>query len=222
MSAPVPAPVRPTANATNMKVPDMSMNILVSGATGKTGRQIVQILLDQGHRPTALVRDSSDTGALPEGVALRHGDLTDLQPGVCDGMDAVIFAAGSGGYTGPEMTDKVDRDGAKRLIDLAQAAGVTRFVMLSSVGADQTDPVGKMANYLDAKHAADTHLEASGLTFAILRPVALTDDGRGRTVILGTAVDKSATASRADVAYLLAEAATTGRFDGIAQDMQSA
>lgn len=54
------------------------------------------------------------------------------------------------------------------------------------------------------------------------RPVALTNDGRGGNVILGKNVDKSAKASRADVAYVLAEAATTGRYDGMAQDMQSA
>lgn len=200
----------------------MSMNILVAGATGKTGQHIVQELVDEGHKPTALVRESSDISAFPKGVELRRGDLTNLQNGVCDGMDAVIFAAGSGGSTGPEMTRKVDRDGAKRLIDLAKDAGVTRFVMLSSVGADQSDPKGDLAHYLEAKHAADEHLKASGVTYAILRPVALTDDGRSADVILGSDVDKSAKASRADVAHVLAEAATTGRLDGTAQDMQSA
>lgn len=200
----------------------MSMTILVAGATGKTGLLLVQELLDQGHKPTALVRESSDTSTLPHGVELRRGDLTDLHDGACDGMDAVIFAAGSGGSTGAEMTDKVDRDGAKRLIDLARKAGMTRFVMLSSIGADQSDPTGALAPYLRAKHAADEHLIASGLAYAILRPVALTNDGRSANVILGDNVDKSATASRADVAHVLAEAATTGRFDGIAQDMQSA
>jgi len=198
------------------------MNILVAGATGKTGLHLVQELIDRGHKPTALVRESSDTSALPQGADLRPGDLTDLHDGVCDGMDAVIFAAGSGGSTGPEMTDKVDRDGAKRLIDLARDAGVKRFVMLSSVGANQSDPTGELAHYLKAKHEADEHLMASGMTYAILRPVALTNDGRGADVILGENVDKSATASRADVAHLLAEAATTGRFDGMAKDMQSA
>jgi uncharacterized protein YbjT (DUF2867 family) len=200
----------------------MSMNILVAGATGSTGLHLVQYLIDQGHSPTALVRESSDTSAFPEGVSLRHGDLTDLQPGICDGMDAVIFAAGSGGSTGPEMTDKVDRDGAKRLVDLAGEAGVRRFVMLSSVGADQSNPTGEMAHYLNAKHAADEHLKASGLTYAILRPVALTNDGRSKDVILGADVDKRGHATRTDVAYLLAEAATTGRFDGMAVNMQSA
>lgn len=200
----------------------MSMNILVAGATGQTGTRVVKDLLDQGHIPTALVRESSDTSALPNGVNLRQGDLTDLQSGVCDGMDIVVFAAGSGGSTGPEMTEKVDRDGAKRLVDLAGEAGVSRFVMLSSVGADQSDPEGDLAHYLKAKHEADEHLKASGLTYAILRPVALSDDGRSQNVVLGDDVDTSAKASRADVAHLLAEAAITGRYDGHALEMQSA
>lgn len=163
----------------------MPMNILIAGATGKTGRILTQDLLDRGHSLTALVRESSNTSSLPEGTKLRHGDLTDLQPGVCDGADVVIFAAGSGGSTGPEMTEKVDRDGAMRLIDLAKDAGVGRFVMLSSIGADQSDPSGDLAHYLKAKHAADEHLKSSGLTYAVLRPVSLTDSGRSSDVILG-------------------------------------
>lgn len=200
----------------------MGMNILVAGATGKTGQHLVQYLIDQGHKPTALVRESSDTSSLPQGVALRRGDLADLETGACDGMDAVIFAAGSGGGTGPEMTKKVDRDGAKRLIDLALESGVKRFVMLSSIGADQSNPTGDIAPYLNAKHEADEYLKASGVTYSILRPVALTDNGRGKEVILGEDVDKSAKASRADVAHVLAEAATTGHYDGLEQNMQSA
>ncbi|SDZ59591.1 NAD(P)H-binding [Jannaschia faecimaris] len=137
------------------------MNILIAGATGKTGLLLTQNLLDQGHNVTALVREGSDTSTLPEGTDLRHGDLTDLQPGVCNGADVVIFAAGSGGSTGPEMTDKVDRNGAMRLIDPANDAGVDRFVMLSSIGADQSDPSGDLAHYLKAKHDADEHLMAS-------------------------------------------------------------
>ncbi|MBR2657644.1 MAG: SDR family oxidoreductase [Loktanella sp.] len=197
------------------------MHILVAGATGKTGLHLVQRLVDQGHKPTALVRKGSDTSALPSGVDLRQGDLTDLQDGICDGMQVVIFAAGSGGSTGADMTEKVDRDGAKRLVDLAADAAVDRFVMLSSVGADQSDPQGEIAHYLKAKHDADEHLKASGLTYSILRPVALTDDGRGTDVILGEGVDKSSKAARIDVADVLADAATTGQYDGIAQDMQS-
>ncbi|SFR10170.1 SDR family oxidoreductase [Poseidonocella sedimentorum] len=200
----------------------MTKTILIAGATGKTGRILARTLVDQGHSVTALVRDGSDTSVLPEETHLRQADLTDLKPGACDGAEVVIFAAGSGGSTGPEMTDKVDRDGAMRLVDLARDAGAERFVMLSSVGADQSDPSGAMAHYLKAKHDADEHLKASGLTYAILRPVALTDDGRSEDVVLGDDVDTSAEASRADVARVLATAATTGEFDGKALLMQSA
>ena len=199
----------------------MSKTILIAGATGKTGVILTQDLLDRGHKVTALVRDSSDTSDLPKGTDLRHADLTDLQPGVCDGADVVIFAAGSGGSTGPEMTDKVDRDGAMRLIDLAKDAGVSRFVMLSSIGADQSDPSGDLAHYLEAKHMADEHLKASGLTYAILRPVSLTDEGRSGDVILADSVDKGAKVSRADVAAVLADAAT-GAHDGKVVEMQAA
>ncbi|WP_220465958.1 MULTISPECIES: SDR family oxidoreductase [unclassified Colwellia] len=200
----------------------MSMNILVAGATGKTGQLLAQYLIEQGHKPTALVRESSDTSSLPLGVDVRHSDLTELKTGLCDGMDAVIFAAGSGGTTGPEMTKKVDRDGAKRLIDLALESGVKRFVMLSSIGADLPNPTGDLAPYLNAKHEADEYLKASGVTYSILRPVALTNKGRGTDVILGEDVDKSAKASRSDVAHVLVEAATTGCYDGMAQNMRSA
>ncbi|MGB3408389.1 MAG: SDR family oxidoreductase [Jannaschia sp.] len=197
------------------------MNILIAGATGATGRHLVRDLIGRGHAVTALVRESSDTDALPNEVSLRHGDLTDLQAGVCDGIDVVVFAAGSGGSTGTEMTDQVDRDGAQRLIDRAGDAGVRRFVMLSSVGADQSNPEGDLAHYLKAKHDADEYLKASGLTHAILRPVALTNDDASGDVILGDDVDTGAKASRADVARLLADAATTGQYDGMALDMQS-
>ncbi|WP_424928844.1 SDR family oxidoreductase [Amaricoccus tamworthensis] len=197
------------------------MNILIAGATGKTGLTLTTNLLDQNHHVTALVRENSDTSDLPEGCETRHGDLTDLQPGVCEGADVVIFAAGSGGSTGPEMTERVDRDGAKRLIDLAKDAGVARFVMLSSIGADQSDPSGDLAHYLKAKHLADEHLKASGLTYAILRPVSLTNNGRSNDVILGDSVDKTAEVSRADVAAVLAEAAT-GIHDNRVIEMQAA
>ncbi|WP_025050782.1 SDR family oxidoreductase [Sulfitobacter noctilucae] len=198
------------------------MNVLVAGSTGKTGRQLVADIAQMGHTPVALVRDGSDTSVLPKGTAQRKGDLTNLTDDICADMDVVVFAAGSGGDTGSDMTDKVDRDGAMRLTDIAAKAGVSRFVMLSSVGADASNPEGDLAHYLKAKHDADEHLKASGLSYAILRPVALTDDGRSDGIKLGSDVDKSAKASRADVAAVLADAAVNGTYDGKALDMQSA
>lgn len=197
------------------------MNVLVAGATGKTGVRLLGELTSRGHRPIALVRDSSDTSSLPKDVELRHGDLTELQDDACAGCDAVIFAAGSGGSTGPEMTDKVDRDGAKRLIDLAARANVRRFVMLSSVGTENPDPESELAHYLQAKHDADEYLKASGLSYAIVRPVSLTDEDGARHMRFGEEVDVTAEAARGDVASVLADAVDDSEWDGKVLLMQS-
>ena len=197
------------------------MKILVTGATGNTGTRLVRELCERGQQPVALVRKSSDTDKLPDGVTLRQGDLTDLQDDVAEGCEVVVFAAGSGGDTGAEMTDKVDRDGAIRLVDIAAQSGVRRFVMLSSVGADDPDPESELAHYLQAKHDADEHLKASGLEYAILRPVALTDDGPTGSVILGDDVDPKGKAARGDVAVLLADAAEQDDWAGTIRLMQT-
>ncbi len=197
------------------------MKILVAGATGKTGTRLMKKLAARGHHPIALVRESSDTSKLPDPAETRLGDLADLHKGVCDGCDAVVFAAGSGGDTDADMTDKIDRDGAMRLVDLAADAKVKRFVMLSSVGADDPDPDTKMGHYLQAKHDADEHLKASGLDYAILRPVALTDDEGSGDVLLGDHVDVEAKAARGDVAMVLADAIDDDSWIGQTRLMQS-
>ncbi len=197
------------------------MNILVAGATGKTGLRLIKELQSNGHSPTALVRKSSDTSALPPDVDLREGDLTDLPDDVCDGCDGVIFAAGSGGDTSAEMTDKVDRDGAMRLVDIAARSGVSRFVMLSSVGAENPDPDHALGHYLQAKHDADEHLKASGLRYTILRPVSLTDEDGTRQMRFGDEVETDGKAARGDVAAVLANAIDSPEWDGRTTLMQS-
>lgn len=184
------------------------MNVLIAGSTGNTGLRLSNQLADAGHDVIALHRESSDTSKLPANAKLRQADLTDLSDEVCEGADVVVFAAGSGGGTSEEMTDKVDRDGAKSLIDKAAKAGASRFVMLSSVGAGDPDPESELANYLQAKHDADEYLKASGLSYTIVRPVSLTDDEGQRNVRLGDDVDPSGKAARGDVAAILARAVT--------------
>ena len=197
------------------------MQVLVAGSTGKTGLRLVRELKQRGLDPVAMVRAESDTSKLPEGVALRQADLTDLTQDVTEGCDAVVFAAGSGGDTSAEMTDKVDRDGAKKLVDIAAANGVSRFVMLSSIGAGDPDPDSELAHYLEAKHEADEHLKASELEYAILRPVSLTvEDGSGK-VRLGDQVDPKGKAARGDVARLLADAVQSPDWAGKILDMET-
>lgn len=198
------------------------MKILVAGATGNTGIRLMKKLVSDGHTPIALVRESSDTSKLPEQSQQRMGDLADLPDGVCEGCEAVVFAAGSGGDTDADMTDKIDRDGAISLIDHAAKAGVARFVMLSSVGAEDPDPSTDMGHYLKAKHDADEYLKGSGLTYAIVRPVALTDEDGTGDMLFGDKVDPEAKAARGDVARVLADAVTTDAWAGKTLLMQSA
>lgn len=197
------------------------MQVLVAGSTGKTGVRLVRELQERELNPVAMVRAESDTSKLPEGVALRQADLTDLADDVTEGCDAVVFAAGSGGGTSAEMTDKVDRDGAKKLVDIAAANGVKRFVMLSSIGAGDPDPDSELAHYLEAKHEADEHLKASELEYAILRPVSLTDEDGSGKVRLGDQVDPKGKAARGDVARLLADAVRSPDWAGKILDMET-
>lgn len=197
------------------------MQILIAGSTGKTGQLLVRELHKRGEHPVAMVREGSDTRGLPEGVEQRQGDLTALTDDVVEGCDVVIFAAGAGGGSSEKMTDKVDRDGAKSLINLCVKKGVRRFVMLSSVGAGDPDPDSELAHYLEAKHAADEHLMATNLEYAILRPVSLTDDHGKGEVRLGENADPSGKASREDVAKLLADAAQAPEWVGKVLRMES-
>ncbi|MFV1463109.1 MULTISPECIES: SDR family oxidoreductase [unclassified Phaeobacter] len=197
------------------------MKVLVAGATGNTGRRVVEKLQRLGHQPIALIREGSDTSTLPPGTGTRRGDLTDLPTDVCEGCDGVIFAAGSGGDTSREMTDKVDRDGAKALVDLAKSSGVARFVMLSSIGAGDPDPKSELAHYLQAKHDADVYLEQSGLDYAILRPVRLTEGDGSGDLLFGEQVDPEGVAARGDVAATLADAVSNPAWSGKTKRMQS-
>lgn len=197
------------------------MHVLVAGATGRTGIRLVTELRLRGHHPIALVREGSDASGLPANTEQRQGDLTMLAADVCDGCDAVVFAAGSGGTTGPVMTDKIDRDGAMRLVDLAAKAKVRRFVMLSSVGAGNPDPDSTLAHYLQAKHDADEHLMASGMDYAIVRPVVLTEEDGTRNMRFGDDVDIGAEAARGDVASVLADAVDSEQWSGKVRLMQS-
>jgi len=129
-----------------------------------------------------------------------------LERSVLKGVDAIVFAAGSGSKTGPEKTIDVDQEGAKALIDLAKAEGILHFVMLSAKGVDAPEAASKrMRHYMRAKRNADDYLIASGLDYTIVRPVLLTHNaGTGRAALAET-VDPHTEVSREDVAAILAQ-----------------
>ena len=185
------------------------MNILIAGANGTTGKKIIEELSkNQKNTVYGMIRKEEQAQGIKD--LSGHPILADLEENVdnaVDNMDAIVFAAGSGPKTGPEKTTSVDKNGAIKLIDAAKKKGVERFVMLSSVGSDQPQqgPEG-MQHYLEAKHDADEHLKASGLTYSIVRPVALTNEQATGTIKADQTVDHADTSiPRADVAAVLAQ-----------------
>jgi uncharacterized protein YbjT (DUF2867 family) len=101
------------------------------------------------------------------------------------GSEAAIFAAGAGPGSGAARKLTVDRDGAIKLLDAASSAGVPRYLIVSSAGAENP-PHGDDASsvYLRAKAEADAAVRSSDREWTIVRPGPLTDDqGAGRVRI---------------------------------------
>ena len=175
--------------------------ILVAGATGTTGRKVVQLLKESdNYQPVAMVRkDEQQKQFQKEGVESVLGDLTKDVSNTTKGINKVIFAAGSGG----KDVKNVDEEGAKRLIDAAKKERIEKFVMLSSMGADKPEEANELKDYLQAKHNADQYLDISGLTFTIVRPGSLNNnEGLGK-IKLAHKLEERGEIPRWDVARTL-------------------
>ena len=154
------------------------------GGHGKVGRRLLALLAGAGHRARGVIRDPDHAadleqiGAEPVLCDIEREELHDA----VKGADAVVFAAGAGPGSGPERKRTVDLGGALKLIEAARAQGISRYLMISSMGADAPEQgPERMRPYLRAKADADAALQASGLDYTITRPGMLTDDpGVGR------------------------------------------
>lgn len=184
------------------------MNVLVIGSNGQIGKQIVEKLaLEKGYFVRAMVRKAEQGDTLSKlGGKPVIADLEKDFSYAYDEIDAVVFAAGSGGSGGPEKTTAVDEQGAIRAIETAKQKGVKRFVLISTIFAGEPDKgPDSLAHYLAAKGRADDALIESGLDYTIVRPVALTNDAP--TGKVGEVVNNAPTEkiSRADVAAFVTE-----------------
>jgi uncharacterized protein YbjT (DUF2867 family) len=159
------------------------VDVAIAGAHGKVARRLTRALVERGDRVRGLIRNPDHAAD----VRADGGDplLCDLEASEVDqvaaaieGADAVVFAAGAGPGSGAERKLTLDRDGAVKLVQAAQAANVGRYVIVSSVGAENP-PSGDevFAVYLQAKAAADAAVAGSDLDWTIVRPGRLTDDG---------------------------------------------
>ena len=178
-------------------------NVLVAGANGSTGRIIIDLLKEsEKYQPIAMVRKQEQKEHFEkENVATVLGDLEEDLNEAVKGADKVIFAAGSGG----KKVVEVDQEGAKRFTDAAKNAGAEKFVMLSSMGADNPSIGGELEDYLKAKGNADDYLQKSGLAYTIVRPGALTNEEGSGKIQLKEKLEEQESISRANVARTLVE-----------------
>lgn len=112
------------------------MDVLIVGSHGQVGQRITDLLSESEHGVRAMIRDESRAPEMEVfGVERVLADLREDVSHAVRGCDAIVFAAGSGG----EDIEGVDREGAIRMIDEAEAQGVERFVMLSAINADRPE-----------------------------------------------------------------------------------
>ncbi|MBD3881261.1 SDR family oxidoreductase [Phormidium tenue FACHB-886] len=189
---------------------------LVTGATGGLGKRIVRSLRKRDLPVRAFVRLNSRYGELEQrGAEIFIGDLLqerDIQK-ACQGVQAVISAHGSNesSLNGAQTLDyRANID----LIDAAKAAGAEHFTFVSVLGVDrgyEDAPVFK------AKWAVERYLQASGLSYTILRPSGFASNllplaerfqQTGIYLLVGDPRCRTSIVSTDDLAQIAAESAT--------------
>lgn len=143
------------------------MNLLVVGATGTLGRQVVRRALDEDHQVRCLVRSPRKASFLKEwGAELVQGDLCvpETLPKALEGITAVIDAATSR-PTDSLTIRQVDWEGKVALIQASVAAGIERYVFFSILGSENFPHVPLM----EIKHCTELFLAESGLPHTILK-----------------------------------------------------
>ncbi|MFG2890022.1 SDR family oxidoreductase [Streptomyces sp. NPDC048248] len=189
------------------------MRIVIAGGHGQIALRLERLLAGRGDEVAGMIRrpeqagDLLAAGAEPVVCDLESASVEEVARHLQD-ADAAVFAAGAGPGSGIERKDSVDRGAASLFADAAEAAGVRRFLVVSSMGADREPPEGTdpvFAAYLRAKGAADADVRArAGLDWTILRPGRLTDAPGTGLVTLADATGRGEV-TRDDVAATLAE-----------------
>lgn len=166
------------------------MKVLVTGASGFLGSWIVQRLTEQGHAVRALVRKSSDTAfvqTMPN-VQLAYGALADAAAvaEACDGVDAIIHAAGLVKARNADEFERTNVEGTRNVVEAAKqrTSGLKRLVFVSSlevsgpsedgrpVPRDQSRPITAYGR--SKRQAEGVVLDAKDrLPVTILRPAAI-------------------------------------------------
>ena len=169
------------------------MKILVIGASGRVGGELVKQLLADEHQVIGTTRQEKKLFDNDNYTQLDL-DITaskeSIEKQLDQDIDAVYFVAGSGGKDVLE----VDLHGAVKTMQAAQDKGIKRYIMLSSVFSLETEKwdnnpnIADLKDYYISKHYADHWLvNNSSLDYTIVQPGALKErDGTGKITINDT------------------------------------
>ncbi|MDN5620910.1 MAG: SDR family oxidoreductase [Psychrobacter sp.] len=188
------------------------MKILVVGASGRVGGELVKQLLADEHQVIGTTRQEKklfDNDSYTQLDLDITASKESIEKQLDQDIDAVYFVAGSGGKDVLE----VDLHGAVKTMQAAQDKGIKRYIMLSSVFSLETEKwdnnpnIADLKDYYISKHYADHWLvNNSSLDYTIVQPGALKErDGTGKITINDTSSGENAIE---DVATTLAAVLT--------------
>jgi uncharacterized protein YbjT (DUF2867 family) len=160
------------------------MKLLVFGASGRTGREVVRQALARGFDVTAYVRDTARLTLAHGNLRVVKGELSDagLIARVMEGQTGVLSALGVGT---PLAHDETVIDGVRRIARAAEQASVERLVYLSFIGVpDSRDAAGfvlkRLATTVLRHEVADHEVKEAAIIgsfvdWTIVRPPKLTN-----------------------------------------------
>ena len=143
------------------------MRVLVTGASGFIGRRVVRRLISDGHTVKALLRRPEPMTVLPDCAELVQGDVLDqgsLGP-ACEGVDAVVHLVATIRETGQLTFQLLNYEGTRNVLQVAEAAGVDRFVYASTIGATSDASLP----YLSSRWMAEQEVGRSAVPSVVLR-----------------------------------------------------
>ncbi|WP_414568654.1 NAD(P)H-binding protein [Nostoc sp. CCY 9925] len=164
------------------------MKAFVAGATGETGRRIVQELVARNIPVIALVRDIEKArGILSPEAELVVGDV--LQPetltAALGDSTVVLVATGAKPSFDPTGPYKVDFEGTKNLVHAAKTKGIEHFVLVSSLCTSKLfHPLNLFWLILVWKKQAEEYIQKSGLTYTIVRPGGLKNEDNTDSIVM--------------------------------------
>ncbi len=167
------------------------MKAFVAGATGETGRRIVQELVDRQIPVRAMVRDLAKAQAiLPAGVELIVGDVLDHRSIVTAIGDSTVILCATGAKPSLDPTGpyQVDYQGTKNLVDAARSQDIQQFVFVSSLCVSNFfHPLNLFWLILWWKQQAEQYLINSGLNYTIVRPGGLKNADNLDPIVMSSA-----------------------------------